>query len=144
MTTKYKALTDKDIIRLLQKYNIKINSVIMSNENIKMYPGYYIVNLDKVGGCGTHWTCFYYTGKLNLYYDSFGKPPPLAIEEKLKPLLFYNKEQHQHPASEACGYYCIAWIRFIASGRNKPMLFNLFNNLLNDVQANETQLKFLL
>lgn len=141
---RYKSLSDYDIKQLLIKYNIKLNDIIMSNENVKLYPGFYILNLDKLGGGGTHWTCFFFTGKMNLYFDSFGKPPPIYIEQKLGPLLIYNREQIQHPDSVACGYYCIAWIRFVSQGNDKIKSMNMFNNMFNDVNTNENQLKFFL
>ena len=137
-------LSNLEIEEKLKKYNIKLNGIIMSNELNKLYNGFYVINLDKVGNGGTHWTCLYYDGKINYYFDSFGMPPPTHIEQLLKPVFIYNKEQIQDVKSDACGYYCIAWLKFMSRGKNKNRLFNLFNNLFNDINKNEKVLKFML
>ena len=140
----YKQLSNIEIKKKLSTYNIKLNGIIMSNELNKLYNGFYVINLDKVGNGGTHWTCLYYDGKINYYFDSFGMPPPTHIEQLLKPVFIYNKEQIQDVKSDACGYYCIAWLKFMSRGKNKIRLFNLFNNLFNDINKNEKVLKFML
>ena len=139
-----KQLSNLEIEEKLKKYNIKLNGIIMSNELNKLYNGFYVINLDKVGNGGTHWTCLYYDCKINYYFDSFGMPPPTHIEQLLKPVFIYNKEQIQDVKSDACGYYCIAWLKFMSRGKNKNRLFNLFNNLFNDINKNEKVLKFML
>jgi hypothetical protein len=140
----FKQLSNIEIEDKLKLYNIKLNGIIMSNELNKLYNGFYIVNLDRVGGSGTHWTCLYYDGKINYYFDSFGQPPNIHIEKILGPIFIYNKEQIQNIKSDACGYYCIAWIRFMSRGKNKNRLFNIFNNLFNNIETNEKKLKFFL
>jgi len=140
----YKEINNHDIEIHLKKYNIKINGIIMSNELNKLNMGFYVVNLDRMGGGGTHWTCLYFDNKINIYFDSYGKPPPAHISNLLKPIFIYNKEQIQSIKSTACGWYCIAWIRFMSGRGDKIKLMNIFNNLFNNLETNEKQLKFLL
>jgi len=74
-----------------------------------------IVNLDAVGGKGTHWVCYfnYPKAKYVEYFDSFGLPPPEEVEKYLltsrKPIV-YNTAELQSRDSELCGYYCIEYI----------------------------------
>jgi hypothetical protein len=74
-----------------------------------------IVNLDTVGGKGTHWVCYFNipTEKYVEYFDSFGLPPPEEVEKYLaasrKPII-YSTSEVQNKDTELCGYYCIEYI----------------------------------
>ena len=76
--------------------------------------GFYIINLQSEADPrnGTHWTCFYYDGLTNLYYDSFGFPAPEELEEVIFPYI-YNDRDIQDIKSSSCGYYCIAFIIYL-------------------------------
>ena len=87
--------------------------------------GFYIVNLDKTTGQGTHWTCLYYHPLKSYYFDSFGFVPPEEIENIIIPYNHNNKDIQDYN-SDACGYYCIAFIKFLHSKIDKQMAFNEF------------------
>jgi len=84
---------------------------------IKKTKWSFIINLDRVGGSGTHWVALYIdTVKHNIfYYDSVGKPPKkdtVELASKIENVLktkyntFYNSIQHQHGNSE-CGVFSL-------------------------------------
>lgn len=72
-----------------------------------------ILNLDITGGSGTHWVMFMRVSKKTmLYYDSFGRPPPMELIdlcERYDWTLKYIDVQIQSPGSTACGYFVI-WV----------------------------------
>jgi hypothetical protein len=80
-----------------------------------------IVNLDTIGGKGTHWVCYFNspTEKYVEYFDSYGLPPPEEVEKYLmssrKPII-YNTTELQSRDSQLCGYYCIYYIRMRNDG----------------------------
>jgi hypothetical protein len=59
------------------------------------------------------------------YNDSFGFVPPLEVEKKIKPYL-YNDKDIQDWNSCACGWYCLAFIKFLHDKQNKEMAFKEF------------------
>ena len=91
---------------------------------------FYIVNLqDHDAGSGTHWTVFYYNNPLtSIYFDSFGFPGPIEVENKIKPYI-YNDAEVQDFNSSACGYFCIAFIKFLFNKDNKQDAFKTFLKL---------------
>ncbi len=135
------ALSNTDIIHILKSQKVKLNGVFMKDElPSKLKSGFYVVNLQSSQvGNGTHWTAFYYNSKNSYYFDAFGFPAPVEIEQKLKKYR-YNKQQIQNLKSTACGYYCIAFILFLNGKTTKEFeaRFDLFldafstNTKIND------------
>ena len=74
-----------------------------------------IVNLDTVGGKGTHWVCYFNSPseKYVEYFDSYGLAPPIEIEKYIvtsrKPII-YSTAEIQTRDSQLCGYYCIYYV----------------------------------
>ena len=80
-------------------------------------------------GEGTHWITFYYNKPLtSIYFDSFGFPPPEDIDEVIKPYI-YNDEDIQDYNSSACGYFCIAFIKFMHDKQDKQEAYKGFVKL---------------
>lgn len=89
----------------------------------------YIVNLDNETDLdgdnneGTHWTCFqvmeYPNGKKEaIYFDSYGISPPEIVKAHIKKsfgitYIPYSTKDIQSLMSNACGYYCMAFLHFI-------------------------------
>jgi len=124
-------LSNYEIIEIIKNYNIPFNG-IFSKDKLPtiIVNGYYIINLqDADDGDGSHWTSLY---KINdgfaIYYDSFGFVPPLDVEEKLYKY-DYNDKQIQDITSSSCGYYCIAFIKFMHNKNNPVKAFDTFINL---------------
>ena len=91
---------------------------------------FYIVNLqDHDEGGGTHWTVFYYNKPLtSIYFDSYGFVAPLAVENRIKPYI-YNDAEIQDFNSSACGYFCLAFIKFLHNKDNKQEAYKTFLKL---------------
>ena len=143
-------LTNYDLLDAGIKYNIPIVSISNKNKlpsSSDIREGGYIVNLendvDEFGNQlnGTHWVGFYIEknkhGKPHdVYYDSFGMPPPIAVQNFLRPLspYKYNDDDIQNINSSVCGYYVLHFIWFMSRHKNIPDLdkrFNLFLKLFS-------------
>lgn len=89
----------------------------------------YIVNLDNETDLdgddneGTHWTCFQVVETPNgkteaIYFDSYGISPPEIVKKHIKKsfgitYIPYSTKDIQSLMSNACGYYCMAFLHFI-------------------------------
>ena len=71
-----------------------------------------LLNLDKHTGEGTHWTA-YKNGTNQIYFDSFGIIPPEELAEMFEDEYIFNTKQIQDINSNACGWYCLAFIRYM-------------------------------
>ena len=115
-----KSTSDEDLYKLARIFGIRNLRVCYASETDPHYKGPQIVNLDRVGGNGTHWCAYFH----NTYFDPLGCPPPPAIE-KLKP--DYNEIQVQDVRESHCGSYCILYLA--CAQRN--MLAEFFNDSHN-------------
>lgn len=121
-----KASTNTHLTELADKMGLPLNDILMRDEmNELNKDGFYIINLDTSNNNGTHWTALYFHPLKSYYCDSFGFVPPLEVEQKIKPYL-YNNEDIQDFNSEACGYYCLAFIKFLNDKTNKEVAFKEF------------------
>jgi hypothetical protein len=93
--------------------------------------GFYIINLDNSNGTGTHWTSLFYHPLNSYYFDSYGFVAPLEVEQKIKPYK-YNDAEIQDFNSKACGYYALAFIKFLNDKTNKEVAFKEFLRLFKD------------
>jgi len=108
-----KELSNFDIEDILSKKNIRIHGVYSKDQLPKITNGFYVVNLQNHDeGNGTHWTCFLKKGDKVFYMDSFGSPAPIEVEKRIGEY-YFNDKQIQNLNSEACGYYCIAFIQYM-------------------------------
>jgi hypothetical protein len=107
---------------------------------------FYIVNLqDHDEGSGTHWTVFYYNKPLtSIYFDSYGFPAPLDVENRIKPYI-YNDAEIQDFDSSACGYFCLAFIKYLHNKDNKQEAYKTFLKLfkLQTIQNDKVLYKML-
>jgi len=136
------ALSDTDIKNILKRQRIKLNGVYMKNElPQKLKKGFYVVNLQSSQvGNGTHWVCFYYNPKCSYYFDAFGFVPPLEVDKALKSYT-YSTIDVQDINSTACGFYCISFIIYMNSQKNKVDAFKKFiHHFSTDTQKNDKKL----
>jgi hypothetical protein len=133
---KTNSLSNTDITYILKAQGVKLNGVFMKDElPSKLKSGFYVVNLQSSQvGDGTHWTAFYYNSKNSFYFDAFGFPAPIEIEQKLKKYK-YNEKQIQNLNSTACGYYCIAFILFLYGIKKKELAIR-FEDFVNAFSTN--------
>jgi hypothetical protein len=128
-------LSNFDIIKIIE--NMKLTHVfggVYSKDQLPTLQRnkFYIINLESSNaGRGSHWTVFFYNKPLtSIYYDSFGFIAPLEVQEKITPYI-YNENEIQNYKSSACGYYCIAFIKFLHNKTNKEEAFKTFLKLFN-------------
>ena len=121
-----KAATNIQLTNLADKMGLPLNDILMRDEMNKLKDGgFYIINLDTSNNNGTHWTALYFHPLQSYYCDSFGFVPPLEVEQRIKPYLYNNKDI-QDFNSEACGYYCLAFIKFLYDKNDKELAFKEF------------------
>ena len=121
-----KAATNIQLTDLADKMGLPLNDILMRDEMNELKDGgFYIINLDTSNNNGTHWTALYFHPLQSYYCDSFGFVPPLEVEQRIKPYLYNNKDI-QDFNSEACGYYCLAFIKFLYDKNDKELAFKEF------------------
>ena len=138
-------LNDAEIYDIFDKYHIKINGIFQKDKINKLEKGFYIINLQSSkNGNGTHWTALYFDPLKSLWYDSYGFKPPLEIEILLNDY-DYNKYDEQNINSSSCGFFCIAFVKFLYLKNDKYKAYETFINLFKkDTINNEQILKHLL
>jgi len=132
------SLSNFDIIKILKDMNIEINGVF-SRDDLpdKLKIGFYVVNLDDSTHSGTHWTSFYYNPVYSIYFDAFGFISSAEVQNKIKPYIYCDVDI-QDIDSSACGYYCIAFIKFLYGKHDKYKYFEAFLNLFSsDTKKND-------
>ena len=139
------ALTTTNDIQLkeyAEKMGLPLNNILMRDEmNYLNEEGFYIINLDNSNGNGTHWTSLFYHPLNSYYFDSYGFVPPLEVEKKIRPYI-YNDADIQDFNSEACGYYALAFIKFLYDKSNKEVAFKEFLRLFkSNTKENDDILK---
>ena len=127
------ALTNFELIDLIKDFKLDnhfggVYSKDQLPELIK--DKFYIVNLqDHDEGGGTHWTCFYYNyPSTSIYFDSYGFIAPRDVQKLISPYVF-NEKDIQDFNSSACGWYCIAFIKFLHNKTDKEEMFKTFLKL---------------
>ena len=125
-----------------EKMGLPLNNILMRDEmNHLNEDGFYIINLDNSNGNGTHWTSLFYHPLNSYYFDSYGFVPPLEVEKKIRPYI-YNDADIQDFNSEACGYYALAFIKFLYDKSNKEVAFKEFLRLFkSNTKENDDILK---
>jgi hypothetical protein len=73
-----------DLVNLAQRMdNLPLVGVYSKKRLPKQkIKGLFIVNLDD--DTGSHWTCFSNVPKSIYYYDSYGAPPPIEVDQYIK------------------------------------------------------------
>jgi len=123
-------LTDEQIEELASRMGVPLAFCGFKNElpNKIQANKSYIINMEndmdndgKLNG-GSHWTCFqvavYPNNKKEaIYFDSFGVGPPELIKKRIKSNFGietpHTSKDIQSLMSDACGYYCLAFLHFI-------------------------------
>ena len=120
-------LNDQDIDELMMHFRIPFHGCFIKDElPRRLINGYYIINLNG----HSHWTGLLKNGPKFYYFDSFGFPPPQEIEEKVDDCI-WNTKDIQSMASSSCGFYVIAWMRFMLKPRDKEEAYVSFLNLFS-------------
>lgn len=75
-----------------------------------------ILNLDRLSGPGTHWTCWYVDKKIKIYFDSYGANIPHELHAYLGPNVLHNDFQVQDFGTDVCGDICVLVLLLLSSG----------------------------
>jgi hypothetical protein len=133
-------LTTNDLTELCSRYNIHINGIFCRDEIPKtLHEGWYILNLDRKTGTGTHWTTWYYanSGNPSMYFDSFGFPPTQVLSTRISPFK-YNSKKIQNLNSDSCGWFSLMTIHYCEHRGNDLGAFNqLLSLFCDEPQRNE-------
>jgi hypothetical protein len=153
------SLTDTQIWTLAKRMNIPLVFCGFKDELEEeklQHNKSYIINMenefDEKGNRndGSHYTCFqvnkYPNGTIQkVYFDSFGQPPPLVVEEFCGGQIPYQNKDIQSLMNSACGWYCLAFLHFINSydGRTKDLYCDCeqFTDLFEDLSESKDHLK---
>lgn len=141
-------LSNFDINKIIDKlgYTNIFHGCFLKDNLKELKNGFYIINLQSsTDGNGTHWCSLYVINPVySIWFDSFGYPPPVEIEKLLKNY-DYNKIDIQNINSSACGYYCIAFIKFMYGKSNViKSLISFVNMFKQNTKYNDKILEKLL
>ena len=128
-------LTNGELDELVKHYKIKKYHGCFIDDKLpsKLHNGYYIINLNG----HSHWCCLLKYGKKYFYFDSYGFPASEEIEEQIGEYI-YSTNQLQNMDSSSCGFFCIAWMSYMDSRKNKESAFADFLSLFTkDTKKNE-------
>ena len=101
---------------------------LLEHSSTEIKDGVHVINLDKYSDIGTHWVALYVQNNVT-YFNS------LTVEHRLKGIRTFisyknikkNVFRIQSCDSIMCGYFCIAFIDFMVSGKTLPEFTNLFS-----------------
>jgi hypothetical protein len=123
---------DLQLKEYAEKMGLPLLNILMRDEMDEINKdGFYIINLDNSNGTGTHWTSLFYHPLNSYYFDSYGFVAPFEVEQKIKPYIC-NDADIQDFNSKACGYYGLAFIKFLNDKTNKEVAFKEFLRLFKD------------
>lgn len=136
-------LSNKELLDLAKYYDLELNSITLKNELPKrINPGIHIYNLDSSDeygqATGTHWTCSVSDNQRCIYFDSFGAPAPIEIDQFIKKkynTYGINNWMIQGKESDKCGFYVIALCLYMTY-LNETNIYDGFNNFVNNFKDN--------
>ena len=120
-------LTDREIKMLCDHLCIPLVGIFEKDDIDELEDGNYVINLNG----HSHWTGLIKDGKHTCYWDSFGFPAPENIDQLASPY-YYNDKDIQDINSSSCGYYVIAFLKFLSGQPNKLKLYSGFIDMFDD------------
>jgi hypothetical protein len=83
-------------------------------------------------------------GKKYFYFDSYSFPASQEIEDQIGEYI-YSDVQLQDMNSTSCGFYCLAFMKWMEKNKNKELAYTNFLKLFTkDTKENESILHSLL
>jgi len=137
-------LTNDELSQLVKHYKIKNYHGAFIDDRMpsKLKNGYFVINLNG----RSHWTVLLKDGYNFYYFDSYGFPASQEVENQIGEYI-YSDLQLQHLNSSSCGYYVIAFMRFMQNHKHKDkkICYSSFLKLFDkDPKKNEIILHELL
>lgn len=128
-------LSNEQLAKMAHKLKLFIR--ILSKDELKDNLKYsnYIINLSDANKPGTHWTALHIDFNNNklIYFDSMGVVPPETVQQCYPNYeIKYNKTQIQDINSTDCGWFCIAFLKYLDECRLKRQ-----KGLTSDVATND-------
>ena len=128
-----------DLMDLCKKFDIECHGCYTPDELSELKKGNYILNLNGT----SHW-CGLIVGEPSVYFDSFGFPPDQKIEDMMDKYI-YNPYDIQALPSSSCGYFVIAFLKWMNGKKEKEKAFKLFlQQFSNRLRKNEYVLENML
>jgi hypothetical protein len=135
-------LTNDEINELVSHYKIKKFHGCYIDDRMpkKLKNGFYVINLNR----RSHWTALLKDGDTYYYFYSYGFPASQEIEDQIGEYI-YSDVDLQNMNSSSCGYFCIAWMKWMKDHKNKKLAFSNFLKLFDkNTKKNEVILHKLL
>ena len=122
-------LTDTELKVLCKHFKIPLVGVYEKDDVNHLSLGNYIINLNGQ----SHWCSMIISPRGNFWWDSYGFPAPENIEDLMSSYI-WNDRQIQDMNSTACGYFCIAFLKFmkIPTKEKYKAFCDLFKNPKNN------------
>ena len=114
----------------------RFNGVYSRNNLSRIKDGEYVISLDDKNSEGTHQVSLIIDKNSAAYFDSFGiEYIPLEVLNKIRDKsITHNIFRIQHNESVMCGFYFIAFIKYMLAEKTLLHYTNLFS--LNDYKKN--------
>ena len=137
-------LTNGELSQLVKHYKINNYHGAYIDDKLpkKLLNGNYIINLNG----HSHWTCLLKDGDKYYYHDSYGFPASAEVEDQIGEYV-YSDLQLQDINSSSCGWFCLAWMKWMQEHKhkNKKICYESFLKLFSkDPKKNEIILHDLL
>lgn len=142
-------LSDADIDAYMEALKIRDYHGCFIKDNLpELNHGFYVINLNGQ----SHWTCLLKDvakdGAITyLYYDSFGFPAPTEVEHAIsrdnmgrKTDYFSMQNQLQDIDHTSCGFYVIAWVKFLHKKKDKVKAYEDFIKKFTDDPSHNDQI----
>jgi hypothetical protein len=112
-----------------------------SKDEVDKIPiGSMIINLNG----SSHWTALIRNGNTYFYFDSYGVVPPQKLSDQMGNYI-YNSKEIQAINSSSCGFYCVAFLKYMQKhGESINTFMDFVNHFTNEYIKNEHILKELL
>jgi len=140
--------TNIDLDEYMDAFDIKnYHGTYVKDTLPELNEGFYIINLNG----SSHWTALLVYKGQYYYFDPFGFPAPTEVEDAIfkdaghKVRYVYNTEQVQDIDHTSCGFYVVAWIRYMSKkAKDKSVQFEKFLEIFDDPPTNDKELKKML
>ena len=127
-------------LETLMKGVPRFHGCFSKDEVDKIPQGSMIINLNG----SSHWTALIRNGNLFFYFDSYGVVPPQNLCDMMGDYI-YNSKEIQAINSSSCGFYCVAFLKYMQKhGESINSFMDFVNHFTNEYIKNEHILKELL
>ena len=122
------ALTNFDLLEYCKQLNIATLRGIFARDSLPAYPQRNecgIVNLNTSSEPGSHWVCYFKTGKDRIYFDSIGQITPYEVQKYLKTKSEVDRQEQviqrstdiiQPDGTQICGHLCLYVLKSLSDG----------------------------